>query len=65
MVAQFIPLIIYITLFSGAGFALWQIRATVESVTEVFTGDDTALKSAGFTLLVGTIFLIVLMKYIK
>lgn len=52
-------------LITGAGFALYQVRMTVESVEEVFTNENSALKDVAFNAIIGAIAVAGMWYFIK
>lgn len=63
--AAFIPVIIYLTIAGGAGFALYQLRMSVESVEEIFTDEGSSINTIAFQALVGAGAVYLLTKAIK
>ncbi len=64
-IAAAIPVIIYLTIATGAGVALYQLRLTVESVEEIFTDENSALNNTVFQVLLAGVVGYVLTKVIK
>lgn len=65
MALPLIPVIIYLTVAIGAGFALWQIRLSVESVQEIFTDESSVLNNVVFQAVIGAAAVYVLTKFVK